>query len=360
MTGRPTPAIAPLVAAVQANCDIADARHAADLSLCTYLLQMREFYRWEQALPFGATLPREAVGAWIAQRERGWAAVEASDFVPLPDPGRSGIDFDPFDTESIAPVLAAEGLAYGAALAGRDRPSFFLAELDLTRPLDGGAELQVCGRELARGLFAPPAALIGDMVVLRRESLARWVWEKYEAFGIRHAEGAAFKAVVDAYGLDRDFNAALPRLLDEQGETLVLHEIGEHRLRRRLDPGWAELRLATADRRTELQLRAVRDLIADLETTLPTLLARDDPTALHFWFAAFDGHHATLCPVLPAAYARWRAGDGGRLLRTVCESGAAHFKALADELLALHAQHGEDAAPAIVGRLNHADAVFCG
>ena len=32
-----------LVDAVQTNCHIADARGAADLSLCIYLLQMREF-----------------------------------------------------------------------------------------------------------------------------------------------------------------------------------------------------------------------------------------------------------------------------------------------------------------------------
>ena len=43
--------MAELVAAVQTNCDIADARHARDVSLCTYLLGMREFYRWEHDRP---------------------------------------------------------------------------------------------------------------------------------------------------------------------------------------------------------------------------------------------------------------------------------------------------------------------
>jgi len=347
--------LSPLVDAVQFNCHVADARHATDLTLCTYLLQMREFYRWEQRLPLGAPLARDALGAWIAQREREWAQVEANEFLALPLP--AGGQTDPFDIDAITPALASHGLAYGAALAGRDRPGFFLAELDAVEVLDCGATLQVCGRELARGLFAPPAALIGDTIVLRRESLARWVWEMYESFGVRRADGA-FKAVVDAYALDRDFHAALPRLLDEQGQTLVLHEIGEHRVRRRLDPGWAALRLAVTDRRIDLQLRAVRDLIADLETTLPTLLERQAVTALHFWFAAFDGHRALLCPELSTAYARWCTGDGGRALRTVCELSAAHFTALADELLALHRQHGDDATPALVERLARTDVVF--
>ena len=59
-----------LVGAVQANCRIADARHARELPLCIYLLQMRELYRWERQLPFGAALDRQAVGSWLAQRAR--------------------------------------------------------------------------------------------------------------------------------------------------------------------------------------------------------------------------------------------------------------------------------------------------
>jgi hypothetical protein len=94
------PPVATLAAAVQANCNIADARHAADLTLCTYLLQMRELYRWEIGLPFGAALPREAIGAWIAERERQWAAMESSDFVALPALEEESADaFDPFDVD---------------------------------------------------------------------------------------------------------------------------------------------------------------------------------------------------------------------------------------------------------------------
>ncbi len=37
-----------LARAVQTNCDIADAHHAADMTLCVYLLQMREYFRWER------------------------------------------------------------------------------------------------------------------------------------------------------------------------------------------------------------------------------------------------------------------------------------------------------------------------
>lgn len=347
--------VAALTAAVQTNCHIADARHAADLTLCSYLLQMRELYRWEQRLPLGAPLARDAVGAWLARREREWAQLEGRDFVALPSPATEA-DVDPFDVDALAGPLAAQGLAYGAALAARERPAFFLAELLEARDLGDGLALQVCGRELARGLFAPPTALVGRTVVLRRESFARWMWEKFEAFGLKRTEGA-FKRVVEAYGLDGDFAAALPRLLDEQGETLVLHELGEWRAAQRLEPGWAAMRRAL-DRRADMQVRAVRDLIADLETTLPTLLARDDAPSMHFFFATFDGLRAALCPALPRAYAAWHGGDGGRRLRDTCAAALSHFAALADEVLALHARDGDAAGAAIAARLARPDAVF--
>ena len=347
---------ASLIAAVQTNCHIADARHATDLSLCNFLLQMRELYRWEQGLPLGAALPRDAVGAWLAEREAQWADLEDRDFVALPSPA-GPTTFDPFDVAALNAQLLPQGWVYGAGLAGPGRPGFFIAQLDALRQRDDGIVVQVCGREFARGLFAPPAALQGDTIVLRRESLARWLWERFEAFGLKRADGP-FKAVADAYGLEQDFNAALPRLLDEQGETLILHELGEHQAGRWLEPGWAAMRLALHNRRTELHARAVRDHLADLALTLPTLLAREADTAIHFWFATFEGVGAALFPSLPRAYDAWRAGDGGRALHRAVQHGRAHFERLAEQMLALHRQHREQAGPAIE-RLLTADSAIC-
>lgn len=322
------PAVAALAAVVQANCHIADARHAADLSLCNYLLQMREFYRWERGLPFGAALPRDEVGAWLAAREQLWAEVEGDDFAPLPP-----CDADPFDADGAALHAGALGLVYGAGLAGRERPGFFLAErVDAYRLADDDLQVQVCGRELARGLFAPPAALIGRTIVLRRESLARWLWQLVESHGLKNADGA-MKRVVQAFGLDRDFQAGLPAALDVIGAMLLLHERGEHRIGQRLGPAWGELRLAQTDRRTALALAAVRDLLVDLEFTLPQLLDQGAHDALHFWFATFDGLRAQLAPDLKPAYAAWCQGDAGTALRAMARRGQAHFESLAWSLL---------------------------
>lgn len=338
--------LAALAAAVQAHCHVADARHAADLPLCIYLLQMRELYRWEQRLPFTAELDRGALGAWLEAREALWSRMASCEGEPLPIDGGA---YDPLDVEGINAALAPHGLTYGAGLAATDRPTFFLAELQAVVPRDDALVLRLCGREHARSVFAPPAVLEGGRtIVLRRESLARWLWEKFEAFSLRRADGP-MKALLDAYGLhDRaGFVGALPRLVDELGESLVLHEVGEYRAGLWLGPAWAAMRLALPQRRTDLRVRAVRDHLADLEVTLPALLDGGRPEALHFWFANYEGWREQLFPSLADAYEAWRRGDAGQSLRHACETGARHFRALAGELLALHERLGAQAAPAI-------------
>lgn len=343
------PAATRLVQAVQTNCHVADARHAADLTLCTYLLQMREFYRWEQGLPLGATLPREAIGTWIAERETLWQELEEAELLTLPAAGfRHGLD--PFDVSTINRHLQAHGLVYGAGLVGQDRPVFFVAELQ-GRCQREGLQVLHLGREWARCLMAPPAVLARvdeqPTVLLRRESLARWCWEKFEAFSLRPHEGSAMHAAVQAYGLDRGFEAALPHWLDEQAEVMLLHELGERQAGDWLGPAWAAMRLDLTSRRADLFARAVRDHLADLETTLPTLLARDAQASLHMWFANFDGLREQLYPGLKRAYLAWRQGDGGAALQVACGVGLAHFRALGRGALDLHAGMGPEASGAI-------------
>lgn len=148
--------IDPVVAAVQTNCHIADERHADDMTLCIYLLQMREFSRWERGLAFGAPLPRDAVGAWIAARELLWASLVAQDFVPLPcGPGATALD--PFDVDAVNNRLRPRGLVYGAGLVGAGRPVFFLAEL-LGHERRDGLDVVSAGRAPDR---SPARAAVG-------------------------------------------------------------------------------------------------------------------------------------------------------------------------------------------------------
>lgn len=330
-----------LRAAVQANCDIADARHAADLPLCQFLLQMRELYRWQQGLGFDAVPPRDAVGRWLAERETHWDRIEALEFGPLPLAGEAA---DPFDLERINACLNPAGWVYGAGWVEAGRPGFFLAELLRAEP--GPPAVQHCGAELARGLFAPPAALQGGhTIVLRRDALARWLWMRWEGFALQRPAGA-FATLMAARGVvtDADFVADLPGLVELAAGVLLWHERGEADAAAMLEPGWSDLRARTADRRQTLQLRGVRDLLADARITLPALLDAGEPQALHFWFATFEGLRAQWCPALQRGYDAWCRGDGDAALRASCADTAARFGAFALDLIG-----AGDPAPLLLG-----------
>lgn len=350
-----------LVAAVQANCHRADARHAGELTLCTYLLQMREYFRWERGLPLTATLPRADVGSWIAAREALWEALVDDPYAALPTDGDA---MDPFEADALNQGLQAQGWLYGAGRLGghdRGRPVFFLAERHAECRRDGVTVLQA-GRELARGLAAPPAVLAGGgagPIVVRREALARWCWQGYEAWTMRRREGSAWHTVVQAYGLDDGFELGLPRWLDDLVEVSVLHELGEHQVGQRLGARWQALRAALPDRRSDLHAVALRDLLADLLRTLPALLARAEAAPLHAWFAGFDGVRAALFPRLLAAHAAWRAGGGLTPLHDAVAAGSDHFEALATRALALHDDKDPGSAAAVEALLTGTSAV-CG
>ena len=257
--------------------------------------------------------------------------------------------------------MLPQGLLYGAGMVGANRPVFFLAELHAQEQREG-LQLLIAGREFARGLIAPPGTLgrcgqTQEAIVIRRESLARWCWERFEAFTLRRTPGSAFHAVVEAYGLDQDFESALPRWLEEQTETVLLHELGEHRAGQWLGANWSALRMSLPTRRAELYARAVRDHLADLDVTLPTLLERNANASIHFWFASYDGVRELLFPSLMAAYQAWRGGDNGLALRRAIVRGSAHFRRLAQRVIEVHTRGTSHAGPLIEGILTSPEAV---
>ncbi len=316
--------MAALVGAVQTNCDIADARHARDVSLCTYLLGMREFYRWEHQLPHGMVPPREEVGRWIAAREAHWEEIAGDEFVSLPLPGR---EIDPFDADAVNGALAGSGLVYGAGIGRFHKPHFFLGELarDEWR---GDARLLVCGCEYARDLAAIPAASQGSTLIVRREALRQWLWEKAEGWNLKRQQGALREALA-AHDYERDPAAAIERMVDVETDALAWHEEGEWQAAGLLGAAWGERLARLSSRRAELLLRATRDNLADCLVTLPRLATVGNQAMRQFWLASFDGLRRELFP----AIARVGAGDTARW-NELAASGAGHFEALAKRLLA--------------------------
>ena len=322
-----------LSTAVQHNCDIADALHARNFTLCTYLLKMRELYRWEKGYPFQASLPKDELGEWMTRREQRWEVLEDQSFAPIPI---GGAEFNPFDTDAINRALLPDGLVYSGGVGGRSTPHFFLADLLSAEQRDGFPVL-VAGNEHARDLAAPPAMMLGGTVFVRRESLRRMLWEKIEEWNWKK-KGNAMARSLGHYDFEQDFTAALERMTDMETEAVILHELGECRARAQLGPDWSDMLAALSGSRAEIVARAVRDHVADCSVALPRLLEHHNTASLHFYFANFTGMRRATFPELNEAYRRW--ADGGQLaaLGKEVETGKDRWTAIARKMLDSHQQ----------------------
>ena len=198
-----------------------------------------------------------------------------------------------------------------------------------------GLALFVSGCEYARDLTAPPAALQGGAVFLRRDALRRWLWDKIEIWGVRKADGA-LKAALECYGFAADAEQGLESMSEQEAETLILHELGEAMAEPLLGPAWRELIASFTGRRAEILARAVRDNLADCLSTLPRLVERNAACSIHFYFASFEGVRSKLFPLLAQAYRDWR--DCGSLvpLRDAARAGSVHWHEAAQRLLRVH------------------------
>ena len=345
---NPRDALGELTSAVQRNCDLADAAHAQDLSLCVYLLQMREFFRWERGLPLDAAPDRAEVGRWIASREAHWQSLSddgGAGFAPLP----IGTGLDPFDEESVNAGLTGHGLVYTAGLGRFRRPEFLLAERLETQSREG-ATVVITGREYARGMNPPLALSRGDLVLVRRDLLRRWLGTRIELSRQRPAAEGLGSALA-AWRDGDDALATLERVTAAETETLVLHELGERRASVLLGPGWERMLDGLDDRRIEIVARAIRDLLADCTTTLPTLLERDARASIHFWFANLEGMRGLLGARLRSAYLGWREAHGtpvaSQALLEALHAAREHWLGQARRMLAAWESEGEAGAAAL-------------
>lgn len=341
------PVLKSLAEVVQYNCNISDARHGADYSLCVYLMKMREYYRWEKRLPYGAALERHKVGDWLAAREQLWEDLEGEDLKPLPIGGRL---FDPFDTEGINEQLAREGLVYSAGLGDRAKPHFFLGDLECAQR-DGEHAVFVSAEEHARDLTAPPAMTLGSSIFLRRESLRRMLWEKLESWRWSCPDNALGRAF-GCYDFAGDLEESLDAMTDHEIRAALLHEQGEQAAGDRLGPDWGLMVLDLAYTPAEIMARAVRDHLADCLVTLPALARMKEPASLHFYLGNLTAMRKEVFPALIELYRGWweAASTGGGDLggfAALARRGGDHWAEVARDMLALHRERGADAASAI-------------
>ncbi len=317
-----------LASTVRRNCDISDARYAGDYGMCTFLLKMREYYRWEYELPLTRPLPRGEIGDWLDAREAAWGELESEAFRPLPLESGAA---DPLAADEANRELLPRGLVYSAGYGRFGKPVFFLGALLRVEEREG-LRVIVSSCEYARELAAPPAMLQGRTIYVRLESVRRYLWEKIEEWQWRKAGNRMARALA-GYDFVADPEGGLARMAQNEMESMILHELGEARAGELLGTGWEEMLASVARTSAETHARAVRDLLADCLVTLPAHVARGNLPALHFHFATFDAPRRELFPQALEAYeASLRSGSLAPLAR-VAREGSERFLAEARALL---------------------------
>lgn len=335
-------AIRDLTRAVQRNCHIADARHGGDYSLCVYLMKMREYFRWEMDIPFGAALVQEQIGTWLQAREQLWEELEEAELGMIEIEGEH---FDPFDSEGINARLEPHGLVYSGGLGNRAKPHFVLGDLE-RRERSGEYDVIVVAGEYARDLTAPPAMTLDHRIYLRRQSLRRMLWEKLESWRWSRADNALGRAFA-CYDFEGALDASLDEMTEHEINAVLLHEEGEYHAGVRLGPGWDPMLLDLVETPAEHMARAVRDHLADCLVTIPALAEAGDAASIHFFIGNLAHMRREIFPGLEKAYGQWLASGDVEPLSTVAESGRDHWARVADVMMRLHRTEGSEAARAI-------------
>ncbi len=294
---------------VQRNCAIADATYARNQSLCTYLLTMREYYRWAHDLPLDAHLPTSAVGQWIREQERLWDQLEGASLQPL---SWNGAAFDPFDDHRLNQALAPSGWFYCAGIGRFGKPHFCLAQLQLSEPIES-IRCWHLGREIARDSTLVPATYRTGEIIIRTESIRRLAWEKWSLWRARPQELLARRLAMTAFA-DSSDGCDLDRLTAALVTLLIRHEVGEARIDALISPAqWHALLTSAGNRTNELFVRLLRDQLANALVLLP-FLADQDPAMVHLHFALAEGMERRLIAQAYQSYLCWANDPQEKLL----------------------------------------------
>lgn len=343
-----------LTESVQKNCHISDAQFAGHYTLCVFLLKMREYYRWENAIPQSQSLPKEAVGNWLTQRETEWDALESLPLAPINIGGES---FEPFESEAINQHLNPLGYVYSGGIGVFHKPYFFLGKLE-KKETQHGITLLVSSDEYARDLVAPPAMLQGNTVFIRKQCLRRAIWERIEEWLMKKPPESPIARTLACYSpqfkhgsisntalyftsscavsIDEEMELILDQITDNELESVYLHEIGEAQAQQLLGPQWEVLLNELPPSKAEWIVRAVRDHLADSLSTLPSLLETQNEASLHFYFANLAGMRRELFPEAVLAYQAWVESGNLTSLKDIVQLGRQRWLPLAQQILALH------------------------
>ena len=326
---------------IKFNCDVSDARFWGHFSICGLLMRYRDLYRSELGLDPWSPLPRKDISDWIERKEADWPALEGQELRRIRSDSSS---FDPFDCDGINRVANPLCLVYGAGYGMYLKPTFFLGRLRSIADVEGH-RVYTSDQELVRDLFTAPAMLQDRTIYLRIEPLKALLWDAFcrvrpDSPSVL-AEAFRQAGIIPGQAADQAFAAALDRMASSYAEVLLWHELSESRERL---PGWKELIAAANDRKSELFLRALQDLIADMadEGPLRRIIERRDRGSLATMVGLVEGFRKALFPEYREAYRQFVRDGNWSVLDDIRVQGYARFRDLRRSVLEAFLQGGKN------------------
>lgn len=298
---------------VRENCAISDAQHAGAFSICGLALRLRNLFKWERGLDPWVERESEEVLDWIGHQEERWEQVAEREFAGIT---LSGETHDPFDVEGINALLEPQGFLYGAGYARELKPVFFLAVIEERRRLNGH-RVYILGRELARDLLTIPAFTQEGVIVVRKDAARSYLWDGILYLGKSGRPALGF--ALEQYGLTArdlgELHKHLDRILEDEVDLYIHHELGEARQEGLDRQTWKELVAAFPQSPIELLARALKDLLADTSPqggTLAYIVEEQRKASLGFFTAFLDGLRRELFPEMRRAFSAFlQSGDWG-------------------------------------------------
>jgi len=337
------PHIEAICAQVQRNCDVSDAQNCGALSLCSFILLIRNFYKWFHHIePWNEGEPAHTL-EWIDERETMWEQIQDSPFSPIVCEGQS---YDPYDLERINLLLAHTSLVYGAGYAYGMKPTFFLAELQRIEHLKG-MEVMFLGREHARDMLGFPALRQGNRIYVRRESARYYLYDK-----ISEHQMAGKKPMV--WAMNRwdvheiaDLRFRLDSIVDQEIMAMAYHELGEA-AEDVFGDQWGELLSLFSMTSVERFARSLRDVLADTHPLglLSLVIQEELSGVLGLYVSMLDGFPALLFPEIRRAFDRFMNSEDWGLIEAARKTGYDNFRSKAEHLISILGQvprKGKDA-----------------
>lgn len=336
-----------LAAQVKRNCNISDANHWGNYSLCGLLIRLREMYRAEHGIRPWEKIRQEDAGEWITAREALWRQLEGKEYERI---AVNGNVYGPFDVGQLNAKLSEEGLIYGAGLGLHLKPSFFLADL-VSRERMEGFDVFTSGAEYARDLSEYPAMLQDGSIFARTEPTRLLLWQRFEEMRCKRTQ-CALTFAFSKYGVSaeeepsEDVDRKISSIARSEVETYIHHELGEASEGERMGEQWKKLLARLSHSRAELFSRSVKDILSDTSDRgmLSFIEENRKEGSLGFYMAFLSGFRKVIFPEIVDAFRIFVETGDWQGIEDARKRGYKKAEGYAGKLLSLYRNHKDDAA----------------